>query len=135
MAEVLQCPVPEFVGEPGSLGDLAGRHIFAGLWDRPGLSRRERRLVTLAVLAVFGQERLHAPLHIKAALDSGDLTEAELRETAVQIAYYAGWPLATSFDAAVDTATGHRSGYDQVSALATGPARSATPGTDKEEQR
>ncbi|MFB7657469.1 MULTISPECIES: carboxymuconolactone decarboxylase family protein [unclassified Streptomyces] len=133
MAEVMQCPVPEFVGEPGSLGDLAARYIFADLWGRPGLSRRERRLVTLAVLAVLGQDRLHAPLHIKAALDSGDLTEAELRETAIQVAYYAGWPLATSFDAAVDTVTGRSSGYDQVSDPASGPGR--TPGREEEERR
>nr|WP_239074147.1 carboxymuconolactone decarboxylase family protein [Streptomyces sp. SID10853] len=130
----MQCPVPAFVGEPGSLGDLAAQHIFGDLWDRPGLSRRERRLVTLAVLATLGQDRLHAPLHIKAALDSGDLSEAELRETAVQIAYYAGWPLATSFDAAVDTATGRRTGYDLVHDLASGPANSATPPTEAEDQ-
>ncbi|MFG2894478.1 carboxymuconolactone decarboxylase family protein [Streptomyces sp. NPDC048248] len=134
MSEVMQCPVPEFIGEPDSLGDLAAQHIFGDLWDRPGLSRRERRLVTLAVLAALGQDRPHAPLHIKAALESGDLSETELRETAVQIAYYAGWPLATSFDAAVDRATGRSTGYDEVNDRASGPAHSATPRTEGEEQ-
>ncbi|WP_019546641.1 carboxymuconolactone decarboxylase family protein [Streptomyces sulphureus] len=130
MAEVMHASVPEFVGEPGSLGDLAARHIFGDVWDRPGLSRRERRLVTLAVLAALGQERLHAPLHIKAALDSGDLTEAELRETAVQIAYYAGWPLATSFEWAVDKATGRTGGYD-----AADLTREPTPAKKEPPQR
>jgi 4-carboxymuconolactone decarboxylase len=127
MAEVMHCRIPESaVGEPASLAGLSAQHIFGDLWERPALSRRERRLITLAVLAVLGQDRLHAPLHIKAALDSGDLSEDELRETAVQIAYYAGWPLATSFDAAVDRATGRDTGYDQAGRAATGPARSAT---------
>lgn len=134
MAEVMRCPVPEFVGEPGSLGELAATHIFGDLWDRPGLSRRERRLITLTVLAVLGQDRVHAPLHINAALDSGDLTETELREVAVQVAYYAGWPLATSFDAAVDQATGRSDGYDKVRDLASGTAQNAAPAGDENEE-
>ncbi|MEU5839979.1 carboxymuconolactone decarboxylase family protein [Streptomyces diacarni] len=125
MAEVMQCPLPEFIGEPGTLGHLAAEQVFGGLWERLELTRRERRLVTLTVLAVLGQDRLHAPLHIKAALDSDDLTEPEVREVAVQVAYYAGWPLASSFDAAVDRAVGRHDAYDMVSDLATGPARSA----------
>jgi 4-carboxymuconolactone decarboxylase len=133
MAEIMQCPVPD-IGEPGSIGGLAAQHIFGDLWQRPGLSRRERRLVTLAVLAVLGQDRLHAPLHIKAALDSGDLSEAEVRESAVQIAYYAGWPLATSFDAAIDAVTGSHSRYDQVDPLPPRPAPGPAPRAQAKEQ-
>ncbi|MGW1836415.1 hypothetical protein [Streptomyces sp. NPDC002067] len=48
-----------------------------------------------------------------------------MREIAVQVAYYAGRPLASSFDAAVDRAVGRHDAYDKVSDLATGPARSA----------
>ncbi|WP_367038310.1 carboxymuconolactone decarboxylase family protein [Streptomyces sp. Je 1-332] len=133
MAEVMQCPAPPAMS-PASLGGLSAQHIFGDLWDRPGLSRRDRRLITLTALAVLGQDRLHTPLHIRAALASSDLTEAELREMAVQIAYYAGWPLATSFDAAVDTATGHDTGYEQVTALANTPTNSAAPPPDRKEQ-
>lgn len=125
MAEVMQCPLPQFIGEPGTLGHLAAEQVFGGLWERPELTRRERRLITLTVLAVLGQDQVHAPLHIKAALDSGDLSEAEAREVAVQVAYYAGWPLASSFDAAVDRAVGRHDAYDMVSDLASGPARSS----------
>lgn len=123
MAEVMQCTPPDFVGEPGSLGHLAAEQIFGGLWEREELTRRERRLVTLSALAVLGQDRFHVPLHIKAALDSGDLSEPEIREVAVQLAYYAGWPLASSFDAAVDEATGTHDGYDVVKEMATGHGR------------
>ncbi|MFJ3712621.1 carboxymuconolactone decarboxylase family protein [Streptomyces sp. NBC_01387] len=130
MAEVMCAEVPDSVGEPGSLGDLAARHIFGDLWDRPGLSRRERRIVTLTLLAALGQGGPHASLHIKAALASGDLTEAELHEMSVQMAYYAGWPLATSFGWAVDEATGRSGTSDAVRDLATGPAGRATAGPD-----
>ncbi|MBV1935614.1 carboxymuconolactone decarboxylase family protein [Streptomyces sp. BV286] len=133
MAEIMQCPTPD-IGEPGSIGGLAAQHIFGDLWQRPGLSRRERRLITLAVLAALGQNHLHAPMHIKAALDSGDLSEAEVRESAVQIAYYAGWPLATSFDAAIDSATGSRSRYDQVNPLTPQLAPNEAPRTQAKEQ-
>lgn len=137
MAEVMRCSVPEFVGEPGSLGHLAAEQIYGGLWERQGLTHRERRLITLTVLAVLGQDRLHAPMHIKAALASGDLAEAELRELAVQVAYYAGWPLATSFDAAVDEATGRQGGYDVMGDMGSGvavvPEHGRRPGTTTEE--
>ncbi|MGW7576519.1 carboxymuconolactone decarboxylase family protein [Streptomyces sp. NPDC054765] len=53
-------------------------------------------MVTLTVLAMLQSLHIHGHLHVKAALDSGDLTEAELREIAVQIACYAGWPVATA---------------------------------------
>lgn len=94
--------------QTGSLSDLAAKVVFGDLWNRPGMSRRERRLITLTVLAVQGQLQAHGALHIEAALDSGDLTADELRETAVQMAYYAGWPLATSFEWAVDAAERRR---------------------------
>lgn len=136
MAEVMQSAIPDFVGEPGSLGHLAAENIFGDLWDRPDLTRRDRRLITLTVLAVLGQDRLHAPLHIKAALDSGDLSVTEVREVAVQVAYYAGWPLATSFDAAVDQAVGKHDAYDIVNDMAASSARDfgGQPGTTEKSE-
>ncbi|MDT0413512.1 MULTISPECIES: carboxymuconolactone decarboxylase family protein [Streptomyces] len=105
-AEVMRVPQEAVRSEPGSLSDLATKIVFGDLWNRAGLSVRERRIVTLTVLAMLQSHQLHGHLHGKAALDSGDLTEAELREIAVQIAYNAGWPVATSFEWTVDKATG-----------------------------
>lgn len=105
-AEVMHIPAEALRSEPGSLSDLATKVVFGDLWNRPGPSVRERRIITLTVLALLQCLLLHGHLHIKAALDSGDLTEAELREIAVQIAYYAGWPVATTFEWTVDKATG-----------------------------
>lgn len=70
-------------------------HVFGRVWTRPGLARRDRRLVTLTVAAIAGQS---APLanHLGAALRSGDLTAAELHEWVLHLAHYAGWPVAST---------------------------------------
>ncbi|MFJ4921296.1 carboxymuconolactone decarboxylase family protein [Streptomyces sp. NPDC088725] len=105
MAEVMCVPEDSIPVGTGTIDDLATKVVFGDLWNRPGLSRRERRIVTLTVLTMLGRDRIHGPLHVQAALDSGDLTAGELREVAVQMAYYAGWPLATSLSWLVDEAT------------------------------
>jgi 4-carboxymuconolactone decarboxylase len=80
----------------GSLDDLALKVVFGGLWSRPGLSIRDRRLINLTLLAMLGRDDI-TPFHVRAALESGDLDSAEIEELGVQLAFYAGWPLATSF--------------------------------------
>lgn len=71
--------------------------VFAEVWTRPGLSRRDRRFVTLACVAAADAEE---PLrdHVYAALNSGDLSIVEIRETALHFAVYAGWPKASRFN-------------------------------------
>lgn len=59
-------------------------------WNRPGLSRRDRSLVTLALSAALNQMP-EFELHVHGALRNG-LTEAELRELVVQVVAYCGAP-------------------------------------------
>jgi 4-carboxymuconolactone decarboxylase len=75
--------------------------VFAEVWQRPILSRRDRRFVTLPCVAAADAE---APLrdHVYAALNSGDLTIAEMQETVLHFAVYAGWPKASRFNMVVD---------------------------------
>jgi 4-carboxymuconolactone decarboxylase len=75
--------------------------VFAEIWTRPVLTRRDRRFVTLACVADADAER---PLvdHVYAALNSGDLTIAEIREMVLHFAVYAGWPKASRFNMVVD---------------------------------
>jgi len=80
----------------GSLDDLALKLVFGGLWSRPGLSIRDRRLINLMLLAILGRDDI-TPFHVRAALESGDLDPAQLEEICVQLAFYAGWPVASSF--------------------------------------
>jgi 4-carboxymuconolactone decarboxylase len=75
-------------------------HLMGWLWARPGLARRDRRLVTLMIAAVTGQA---GPLqtHLRASLASGDLSIEELHEWIVHLAHYGGWPAGTTAYAAL----------------------------------
>jgi 4-carboxymuconolactone decarboxylase len=75
-------------------------HLMGQIWARPGLARRDRRLVTLTIAAVAGQD---GPLrnHLRASLDSGDLSIEELHEWVAHLAHYGGWPTATTAYAAL----------------------------------
>ena len=94
-AEVM-VSLPAPTAPVGSLDDLALKLVFGGLWSRPGLSVRDRRLINLTLLAILGRDDI-TPFHVRAALESGDVDAAQLEEIAVQLAFYAGWPVATSF--------------------------------------
>lgn len=80
------------------IGDLALDHVFSTVWNRPGLSRRERSLVTLgALIALRATEELK--LHLKIAENNG-LTRDELSEVVYQSAFYTGFPAAVAARAA-----------------------------------
>src|ERR1700722_5860004 len=72
--------------------DLITRYAWGEIWSRPGLSRPERSLVTLAVLVALQHEQELA-MHVKAALRNG-LTPGQIQEVLLQVAVYAGVPTA-----------------------------------------
>jgi 4-carboxymuconolactone decarboxylase len=71
--------------------DFITRTAWGDVWSRPGLDRRERSLVTLAVLTALGSEELR--LHVRAAVNNG-LTDDEIAEVILHTAVYAGVPAA-----------------------------------------
>ncbi len=73
--------------------------VFGELWDRPGLSRRDRRLITLACVGTAAVEE-PVQQHVYAALASGDLSREEFQELVLHFAYYAGWPRASALEMA-----------------------------------
>ena len=73
--------------------------VFGELWDRPGLSRRDRRLITLACVAAAASP-IPIEQHVYAALASGDLSREEFQEVVLHFAYYAGWPRASALEGA-----------------------------------
>jgi 4-carboxymuconolactone decarboxylase len=75
--------------------------VFGDVWQRPGLSRRDRHFVTLPCVAAADAE---GPLrdHVYAALNSGDLTITEMRESVLHFAVYGGWPKASRLNMVVD---------------------------------
>jgi 4-carboxymuconolactone decarboxylase len=72
--------------------DLITRYAWGDIWSRPGLSRAERSLVVLTVLAALQHEGELA-MHVKAALGNG-LTPDQIQEVLLQVAIYAGVPTA-----------------------------------------
>lgn len=72
--------------------DFITRYAWGEIWDRPGLTRAERSIITLTALAALRQEEELA-MHVRAALRNG-LTAAQIREVLLQVAVYAGVPAA-----------------------------------------
>jgi 4-carboxymuconolactone decarboxylase len=79
----------------GPFMEFTSDHVFGRVWTRPGLSTRDRRLVTLTAIAIAGAQPA-LENHLAAATRSGDLTFEELDEWVVHLAHYAGWPIATT---------------------------------------
>ena len=68
--------------------------LFGDVWANPGLSQRDRSLVTVAALvALYRGDQLGS--HLRRALDNG-LTKDELVQAITHLAFYAGWPNAMS---------------------------------------
>jgi len=68
--------------------------LFGDIWERPGLSKRDRSLITCAVLvATYRPEQLRG--HLERALING-LTKDEISEMITHVAFYGGWPAAMS---------------------------------------
>jgi 4-carboxymuconolactone decarboxylase len=76
---------------PGDFFGITVDHLFAEIWTRPGLSMRDRRLLLLGLLVGQNQQDV-ADIQIGAALRQGDLTAGDLREIAIFLTHYAGWP-------------------------------------------
>jgi len=74
--------------------DLLTRYAWGEIWDRPGLDRRTRSLITLAMLVALRQEHELA-LHLRAARTNG-VTDEEIKEVLLQTAVYCGIPAGNS---------------------------------------
>lgn len=76
------------------LAELTDDVLFGDVWERAELSKRDRSLITVAALIANGNtEQLTG--HLNRARDNG-LSEAELAEVIIHLAFYAGWPRAMS---------------------------------------
>ncbi|GII05102.1 carboxymuconolactone decarboxylase family protein [Planobispora takensis] len=87
---------------PGDFFGITVDHLFAEIWTRPGLSMRDRRLLLIGVLAGQGLNDV-LDIQIPAALSNGELSPAELREVAVFLTHYVGWPLGARLSVQIDT--------------------------------
>jgi 4-carboxymuconolactone decarboxylase len=77
-------------------------HLFAEIWNRPGLTFRDRRLLLIGLLVGRGLHDV-IPIQVEAALTNGELTPEELREIVVLLTHYAGWPDGAKLNSQVET--------------------------------
>ena len=74
--------------------DLTENVLYGDVWERPGLSKRDRSLITVATLvALYRPEQLR--VHLARALSNG-VTKDEISELITHLAFYSGWPSAMS---------------------------------------
>ncbi|MGB3894281.1 MAG: carboxymuconolactone decarboxylase family protein [Mycolicibacter sinensis] len=105
MNEVYGWEMPNIEGDP--YFDLTVDHLFGSIWTRPGLSMRDKRIMTLTAVTAIGNRDL-AEIQINAALLNGELTETELKEMAVFLTQYLGFPLGSALNGAVDVVVARR---------------------------
>jgi 4-carboxymuconolactone decarboxylase len=85
------------------IADVVIDQVFAEIWTRPGLTRKERRWIAITCACMSGAP-VAMELHLGAALGTGDISLEELQEFVVHFAAYAGHPKATAARAALDAA-------------------------------
>ena len=111
--------------ETAPFQDFITRYAWGEVWARPGLTRRERSIATLASLVTGGHEA-EIRMHVRAALRNG-LTRAEIAEVVLHTALYAGLPAANS---ALGIAREVFAGLDAETEADSGAAQGPAPASD-----
>jgi 4-carboxymuconolactone decarboxylase len=96
MSNIKQHPTTrERIGDVApKLVELTERVLFGDVWERPGLSKRDRSLITVTALVAMNRTE-QLPFHLSRALENG-VTKDELVELITHMAFYSGWPTAMS---------------------------------------
>ncbi len=76
------------------LVELTEQVLFGDVWERPGLSKRDRSLITVSALVALNRTE-QLPGHVSRAIENG-VTKAEIVEVITHLAFYSGWPTAMS---------------------------------------
>ncbi|WP_139384096.1 carboxymuconolactone decarboxylase family protein [Novosphingobium mathurense] len=87
MRERMAATFPDFI-------DFTQKRLFGEIWNREGLSPRDRSLITVAMICASYQPAA-LDHHLQYAVQNG-VTKSELKEVKMHVAFYAGWPSAVS---------------------------------------
>jgi 4-carboxymuconolactone decarboxylase len=87
--------------QPGDFFTLTVEHLFAEIWNREGLSVRDRRLLLIGLFVGHGVFDL-LDVQLDSALRLGELDAKALREIVIFMAHYAGWPKAARMNGQVE---------------------------------
>jgi len=86
---------------PGRYTDITVDHLFGTVWTDDTIDLRQRRLITIGVLAAQDKPEL-LEIQFDAALERGELTVEQVREVVVHLAHYVGWPISTGISGAAE---------------------------------
>ncbi len=83
--------------------DLMIENLFGEVWTREALSLRDRRLLTMGVIAAFTEPDTFE-IQVTAALNTGQLTIEQIREIIIHLTQYIGYPKTTTIRGAAEKA-------------------------------
>ncbi len=116
-----------FSRQHGALGSFAFDVVMGDVWARPQLSRRDRSLIVISVLATIGSTE-ELSLHTQVGLNNG-LTRTEIEELIIHVAAYAGFPMAMQANRVVSDRFCQIDGVDRL------PERTGAEQLDDAERR
>ncbi|HUH66322.1 MAG TPA: carboxymuconolactone decarboxylase family protein [Syntrophales bacterium] len=89
-----QQAIDEMAALAPEFAKLTRDFLFDDIWERPGLSKRDKSLITVTCLVALNRIE-QVEFHLKKAFENG-LSKEELVAAITHIAFYAGWPTAAS---------------------------------------
>jgi 4-carboxymuconolactone decarboxylase len=95
----------DFEDGPGDFFAYTADHLFADIWCREALTDGQRRLLLIGMLAAQGADDVLG-IQLGAAYRTGELDEDALREIAIFLAHYAGWPVGARTNMVVEETIG-----------------------------
>ena len=98
MTQVYGWQMPDM---PGDFFAVTADHLFGEIWQRPGLSIEQRRLMLIGALAATGKHDILA-IQLDSAYRLGELDKTALREIVIFLAHYLGWPVAATLNTQVE---------------------------------
>ena len=92
---------------PGRYAAMTVDHLFGTVWTSEELDVRDRRLMTIGVLAALGKSDL-LDIQFDCALERDELTVDQLREIVVHLTHYIGWPMSTGMNQTAENVIARR---------------------------
>jgi 4-carboxymuconolactone decarboxylase len=92
---------------PGRYVAMTVDHLFGSVWTSDELDVRDRRLMTIGVLAAMGESDL-LDIQFNRALERDELTVDQLREVVVHLTHYVGWPKSTGMNRTAENVIARR---------------------------
>lgn len=87
---------------PGDFFGYTVEHLFGDIWEREGLSLRDRRLLLIGLMVAEGLDGTLG-IQLDSSLAKGDLSAEDLREIVIFLSHYAGWPKGAGLNSMVET--------------------------------